>query len=259
MISLKSKLEIDGRAIDAFSVDMVDSFRIAVGNLARATHSEWISRAQSRLNSGRESYIRGLQDSGSFGVRTTTRGDVYDISLVGEMPNNFEFGMQSYDMKTVRPGWLGGAKAKTAKDGSKYIVIPFRHSTTSTSNIQYTGKAKAANLKSELRDAVKKYGLDRMQRAATGRVIEGKVKSIPKSAPVHSYLQGLTRIQKGEQGTTSSGKQRGSASLLTFRVMSTKSKPESWIHPGIRGVNLLPEMTAWAESQMDKIIGDLLA
>lgn len=261
MITLKARAEISGAALDALEQDTIDTLRVAVGNIARGAHNEWIRRAQSKLNTSRDTYIRGLQQSDSFSVSPTAQGDVYQVQLVGQMPNEFEFGKKSFDMKTVRPGWLGGAKARTAKDGSKYVIIPFRHSTSSTTNINYTGKAAAVNnpdLKTQLRAAVKEYGLDRMQRLASGRVQEGAVAKIPNRAPVHPYLQGLVRIQKGLDSQTSTGKQRGSSSLMTFRIMSTKSPASSWIHPGIKAANILPEIEAWVNSQMDKILGDFL-
>jgi hypothetical protein len=40
--------------------------------------------------------------------------------------------------------------------------------------------------------------------------------------------------------------------------MSTKSKPGSWIHPGLDGANLMPEVESFIDSQMGKIIETML-
>jgi hypothetical protein len=244
-----------GLELDSLSVAMVQSISTAVAGLARAAQDHWISLAQTRLRSSRADYINGLRQSESYKQKVSASTQSFEITLVGRMPNNFEFGMPSFDMKSVRPGWLGGAKARRAKDGSFYTVIPFRHSTSSETNMAYTGKARAVstptNLKNQLRSAVREYGLDRMIRTATGQVARGSVSRIPKSAPVHPYLQGLTRIQN----TTRTG---GSSQLMTFRVMSENSNPSSWIHPGIKAANLLPEVENWVDNQLDRILETIL-
>lgn len=268
--SVKVKLEDAGYNVDAFDASMIESFRIAVGGLAKAAQNEWVRIAQGKLRTSAEIYINGLRQSESFQTRSVSGIDTFEISLVGKMPNNFEFGMESFDMKAVRPGWLGGGKARTAKDGHKYIAIPFRHSTSDSPRMRYTGKAAAigtgpmtrgsleANLKTQLRKAVSEYGLNRMVRAGSGQVIAGPVRRIPKSAPVHPYLKGLTRVQTPSSGTTSSGKQRGSSSLITWRIMSENSPASSWIHPGLPAANLLQEVESFVDSQMDKIIEQIV-
>lgn len=260
--SLKAKLTDAGINVDLLDAGVVEAFKLAVGGLAKSAQNEWIRLAQSRLGTSREDYINGLRQAESF--KRIDRGGgtaVYEIALVGKMPNNFEFGMSSFDMKTVRPGWLGGSKAKTSADGSKYVTIPFRHSTGSGKRMAYTGKAaqvKDPSLKQQLRKAVRDYGLDRMTRTGTGQVVTGTTARIPNKAAVHPYLRGLTRIQQAATGTTPSGLQKGSSSLMTFRRMSTKSKPESWIHPGLDGVHLMPEVESFIDSQLGRLIETML-
>lgn len=255
--SLRAKLISTGTDVDAFDDGMVEAFQRQIFGLAKGAQNEWIRIAQSRLKTSSEIYVNGLRQAESFKM-LESRNATYEITLVGNMPNNFEFGMSSFDMKGVRPGWLGGGKAKTAKDGHKYVVIPFRHSTTSQ-RFAYTGKAAAEpDLKRQLRQAVKNYGLDRMTRAATGQVVSGVTARIPNKAPVHSYLKGMVRTQKPISGTTPKGLGRGSSTLTTFRVMSEKSKPESWIHPGLNAANLLPEVENWVDSQLGRIIETIL-
>jgi hypothetical protein len=255
--SLKAKLVDRGAEIDSFSAGMVETFERALFGIAKGAQNEWIRLAQERLGTSSEIYVNGLRQAESFAMKEGT-GTSYEISLVGTMPNNFEYGMQPFDMKAVRPGWLGGSKAKTAKDGSKYVVIPFRHSATSQ-RFAYTGKAAAApDLKGQMRKAVRDYGLDRMTRTGTGQVVRGVTARIPNNAPVHSYLKGMVRTQTPTSGTTKSGQQRGSSTLNTFRVMSTKSKSGSWQHPGLKAANLLPEVESWIDSQLGNIIETIL-
>jgi hypothetical protein len=259
--SLKAKLTDMGYDVDAFDLGMVSAFETGLAGIAKGAQNEWIRLAQERLGTSREIYINGLRQAESFTVKGSPTSPIFEIQLVGNMPNNFEFGMASFDMKSVRPGWLGGAKAKTAADGSKYVVIPFRHSTGDSARMAYTGKAAAVdpNLKDQLRKAVRDYGLDRMVRTASGKVVEGAVSRIPNKAPVHSYLKGMVRTQKGMDGTTKTGLQKGSSTLTTFRVMSEKSRPDSWIHPGLDAANLLPEVESWVDNQLGNIIETVLS
>lgn len=259
--SVKVKLEDAGYNVEAFEASMIDAFRVAVGGLAKAAQNEWVRLAQTKLKTSKEIYINGLRQAESFKLKTTSGVDTFEIALVGVMPNNFEFGMPSFDMKSVRPGWLGGSKARTAKDGHKYIMIPFRHSTSDSPAMGYTGKAAAVsdpNLKTQLRAAVKEYGLNRMLRSGSGQVVAGPVKRIPKAAPVHPYLKSLTRVQAPTSGKTKTGKQKGSSQLITWRVMSENSPASSWIHPGVNAANLLHDVENFVDSQMDKIIEQIM-
>jgi len=255
-ISVKARAEELGFNIDYLSKAMTESFEVVIGQLAAEARDEWIRRAQNRKVS--QEYVLGLQKSESFTRKKHYGGSVYTISLVGKVPNMLEFGFPRYDMKTVHPGWLWGSKAKTSKKtGKQYVVIPFRHG-ASRSNIKYSGQAKKAHLQVGLEDTRKRYGLDKMVRTATGRVVEGAVRRAPKTPDVHPYLRGLTRVQKGMAGTTKAG-QRGSSQLMTFRVMSEDSDPTSWIHPGFEGVKLLNEIERFVQENLDSKIRLLLS
>jgi hypothetical protein len=252
-LSIKAKLEDLGIDLDSFSAETRETFQESVGQVARAAQAEWIRLAQSRLKTSRADYINGLRQAESFSVRVMGATTIFEIALVGRMPNAFEFGMAGFDMKAVRPGWLGGSKAKTARDGHKYITIPFRHSVSSAANLAYTGKAARADLKGELKKVVRKYGMNRMIRAATGQPLEGSVKRLPRSAKTHSYLKGLTRVQQ-----LTSQPNRAQGQLFTWRVMSEKSSPGSWRHPGLNAANLLNEVETWVDRELDGVIDLIL-
>lgn len=256
--SFESKIESMGYNLDLFEESTVEVFKRSLAGLAKAAQAEWIRIAQERLRSSREMYVDGLRRADSFSVTSLDGEKAYAISLIGRMPNAIELGMSPFDMKGVRPGWLGGGKAKTAKDGTKYITVPMRHSTSSDARLAYTGKAAMADLKTELKKTVASYGLDRMVRTASGQVVTGPVKRVPKDPDVHRYLQGLTRIQTATGGMTKSGMQRGSSTLMTFRRMSEKSSPESWMHPGLEARNILGDVEKWVDTEASRIIESIL-
>lgn len=262
MISIKAKIEQTGFNIETLSTGAETEIAAACAALAMGAREEWVRLAQNRLKSSRGTYIEGLRKAESFKIKETGIGTTYEISLVGKMPNAFESGMPSFDMKTANPGWLNSPKTKRSKEGKRYRVIPFRHSPTSTTNIAYTGKAREVNLQKELKKVIKAYGLDKMQRLSSGKVIDGAVKRVPNlakrgaiarvfaGASTHP-LSGLTRVQK------SHGAKGGSSQFLTWRVM-TEDAVGKWIHPGITGANLLPEMEAWIERELEKVIREIL-
>jgi hypothetical protein len=259
MFKLSEKIENLGFNVDTLSAGLASALHRAVGNAAQMAQGEWIRLAQARLHSSRSMYVNGLRQAESFQATVVAGSPVFTISLVGSMPNNIEHGMSSFDMKMVRPGWLGSPKAKIAADGHRYIRIPFRHSTSSTSNIAYSGKARAANMKQELKQTVKSYGLDRMLRTASGNVRTGPVARVPNNATdVHRFLRGLTRIQEAFNSTTASGQQRGAASLMTWRVLSEKSAEDAWVHPGLPGVRLLDEVSRWTDRELDRVIEEVM-
>ena len=255
MFKLSEKIENLGYNVDTLAAGLAASLHRAVGSAAQMAQAEWIRLAQSRLHSSRSMYVNGLRQAESFQSTVVDGQPVFSISLVGSMPNNIEHGQSSFDMKASRPGWLGSPKAKIAADGHRYIRIPFRHSTSSSSNMAYTGKAKAQNMKQELKQTVKAYGLDRMIRMASGAVQTGPVTRVPNNASdVHQFLRGLTRVQEAFNSTTASGQQRGASSLMTWRVLSEKSAEDAWIHPGLPGVHLLDDVSRWTDRELDRII-----
>lgn len=265
-ISIKTKLEEMGISISNLDYSIIESFRSAVGGLAISAQNFWIQTAQSKLKTSREVYINGLRQAESFkSYKTGADADIFEIQLVGKMPNNFEFGMDSFDMKTVRPGWLGGKAVKRNKKGKAYVRIPFRHSLGGT-RFDYTGKAKADNLKSELRQVVERYQLKSLARDDGGNVKQGKVFSLtkkeqnkfntgydPKPKEVHNYLKGLVKIQQRFKDP-----KRGGSQLMTFRTISEDSDPTSWIHPGLSAANILPMVEDWVDKQVDRVIKVIL-
>ena len=269
MFSLKSEMDDLGINLDELEVAIRDKLRTAIAGLAKAAQNEWIRLAQTRLKSSRADYINGLRAAESFVTDRDPGGEpLYVLALVGKLPNMVEYGISPYDMKQASPGWLGGGKARTAKDGHKYIIIPFRHSTGSSGAIAYTGKAAAADMQSRLKEAMGKgvtiptgssTSMSKMQRTESGDVIRGAAARIPSNADVHNYLQGMVRVQEPTAGRTSSGKQKGSSQLVTFRIMSANSPADSWQHPGLEARDLLSEVERFVNTQITRLVENVMA
>lgn len=261
--SIEDKLKELGVAIESISVATQQAFEQGTVDVARKAQKEWMRLAQARLRTSAEIYIQGLRQAESYKVLPgMINGITAELKLVGDMPNNFEFGMGPFDMKTVRPGWLGGGKAKYSepdKDGRvhKYMVIPFSHSLGNGMRGAYTGKAAAItgpDLKTQLRSAAKQYGLDKALGAAVGEVA---TRRIPNNAPVHPYLQGLQKSEIG-QSMNAKGKVSRTSTLTTFRVMSEDSPESAWMHPGIKAANLLQEVGTFVDKELDDMAAGIL-
>jgi hypothetical protein len=158
-----------------------------------------------------------------------------------------EEGSPAHDMKQ---DLRKAPKARRSKDGSLYLIIPFRHSNPKARGIQAMPKevyklAKAMSFSHH-------QGVIGSRMSATGHSVPlfgyqwgdrlGKgLAPKAKSWHVTDYYQGMYRFH--DAGTT---KQQKSAGYITFRTMSQKSDPRSWIRPAQPG--LFPLDTAMTEA-----------
>jgi len=244
--------DIDFSELEEATVTAIDRY---VGEVASAAIGEWDRIARDRLKTSRGEYIKGLQDRESF--KQTGRRE-YEISLVGFLPNAIESGMGPKDLK---PGLLSGRKAKVSKEGFRYNTVPFRHFSSSNTAERTPDKRYAT----ELKDIIRKTGLNKIQRGAGGR-LTGKVKQIKGTAgvavrklkPYHATtpLSGLTRYQHQYKSGAVQGQ------LFTFRRVSESPQAkaaaakrgvawsQTWTHPGLPGVKILPDVAEWSENEL---------
>lgn len=96
--------------------------------IADAARAEWVRLAGETYFTTRRDYVRGIQP-----VRL--RPGVATISLVGDLPNMLEHGMESRDLHDTLLGPnvplvpLGQRGKHPSKDGGEYRAIPFRQAT----------------------------------------------------------------------------------------------------------------------------------
>jgi hypothetical protein len=152
------------------------------------------------------------------------------VMLDGGLARRYEDGYKSFDMK---PGLLAGPHARTAKDGSRYNIIPFSHSTPGS-----VGQ-KGAPMPTEI------YALARRLQARQNLKLPPGLQGYGQRSKIPAQVNAQA-IQRGHggpmfspytwRGSPYSGMQKtggpGQTSYRTFRVVSSKSDPSSWIHPG---------------------------
>jgi hypothetical protein len=183
-------------------------------------------------------YMRSIID----GLKYPALGDPLTGEVGTTVPyaSNIEDGVRPYDMKQTH---LNGPKVKTAKDGSRYITVPFRHGTPGAVTMKPMPESvyqHAKNLAVSRRNGMlktwwtgKKYTWgDRLESQYGGR---------------------------REKPHWSTGRYTGMVKMagfphsqyLTFRRLSEKSDPRAWLHPGMEK---RPVTQAVVENSRDEII-----
>jgi hypothetical protein len=172
-------------------------------------------------------------------------------------------------------------KAKTAKDGSRYLVIPFQHgpgkgpTNTPASSLDIVGAVKSAMKARKIPWA--KIERDDQGRPKLGKLHKFNVQSPMKTGqgpgqgwgPVGQVKQGPNDRQKvgggpGGGGTPflhgvnvyqhPDGKGGVKRSVMTFRIVSSKHEAPRWDHPGLEPANIMDDVAKFAEEELEKTI-----
>lgn len=237
----------------------------AARDLAVQAHAHIVEEVQQKLHSTRQKYLNALS-------YTQVDEDTWVISLDKEalfiedgLPPN----------KDMLDGLLKSPKAKTAKDGSRYLIVPFEHK---------KGKTEQTQAMSTLTDTIKTEM--KRKRIPFGK-IETDSKGQPKTGLLHSFdilknpvksgqgpgqghgptgsvrqgptgipfLQGVRVYQNKVKGKD--GKESIKKSIMTFRVASSKHKGQGrWIHPGLEAKHFFDEAAKWALKEFEEKIRD---
>lgn len=148
---------------------------------------------------------------------------------------------QGYSARDMKPELLASANAKTAKDGSRYVDVPFRHAMTE--NSRYQGMP--AEIKARVQSAVR---AERATASSEGRDVRNPLRvtgSLPATNAKHA-----TSIHSDMIRTSYSVGKQDRASYETVRRVSSKSDPSAWRHPGFRGVHAIRD----AKNQILKLV-----
>lgn len=183
----------------------------------------WTEEAQKGLKSTRPEYIPAIR-----GVFMESPLSGY-IELVGRFPVMLEEGFSSFDMKD---GFMKSPKKKETKDGNWYLTVPYRHRTSGNTSVMPNSIKKHAT---KLSDG------DRLSQLLVRQLGYEPQTSKTGYAWENSKFDSLQRIVKEYSG----GAKR--SQYMTFRRVSSKSDPKSWIHPGYKGLKALEKVSKKAE------------
>jgi len=211
-----------------------------VSTMAQKAFDHIVDIAQEELKTLKDKYIEGLE----IEQLTPTSWLISMTDKSGWIETGHEPGFQ------MLPGFLNSPKAKTAKDGSKYLIIPMEHA-TETSHSTQKGQETKDLLKREL-----------SQRGVPFTGIENGNNGKPKLGTLHNFnfggRQGLTGIPY-LQGVRISQKQTNQGvkrSIMTWRTASSKQNPsEYWVlENGTKGLGAFDKTVDWIEQEWEKLV-----
>lgn len=245
--------------VKAVEADMAKTLH----KLQAAGADKWRRLADSSLSSSASDYKAAIRTGATEG------GRVVFIELAGsKIASMIENGFEGGDMRT----WmLKSPKAKTSKDGTKWLVVPFRHGTPGANGSSSAAGSGTLHVGSRMppaihRAAAKLAGtvsrLDAAGKMKTqwGAKLHEGSKGVNETAhkllttkqqPWHalSVYQGMVR--KAQPDHSKKGSQ--TSGYTTFRVISSRVKrgPKHWHHPGIKAKHLARQVADY----IDKIAG----
>lgn len=209
--------------------------------LGAAAYAAWVKLAQETLKSTARDYI------GALTLEHYPKRE--EVVLTGLLPNMVENGWPGGDMR----GWmLKGPKVKTAKDGSRYLAVPFRHGTPGTH-----GRNVGVVMPPEVYRAARRLApTTSVHHAPTGRMrtawgqrLMPHNKGLRKDtrAALNTLMRPwhTTSIHTGMlKRVTTYPSGAKSTAYQTFRTISSKTPedPRSWFHGGIVARNLGPKV-----------------
>lgn len=253
------------------------ALRDAARDLTSMARAKAIELAAQRLHSRRRMFVDALSVS-----------QVSDSTWYLQLEGKFRFvddGLHPHDqLKEL----LRSAKAKTARDGSRYLVIPFKHGAS-----EAVGEAHVQSLeavRAELKR--RKIAWTKVERGPDGQPKLGRLHAFNVAGPplkdrqgpgqghgpVGDVRQGLSnRNAAVNQGFGfEASKRRGGAtghlegvsvyqrkgaggkverSVVSFRVASSKQAGSGrWQHPGIKGVQIFETVERWIQDTWTKDI-----
>lgn len=228
--------------------------------LTKMTEAHIKEQASKKLHSRRQLFIDSLS--------TQQVGDDTWLVVLNAKAVWIDEGMPAHNMLD---DLLRSKKAKRAKDGSTYVVVPFNHgpgkgpaSTTPAQQdligtiksemkrrgIPFGGIEKDASGADKL-GKLHSFDVTKLPKKVTegpgqGHGPVGEVRQGPTGIP---FLQGVSVYQKkGADGKTKK-------SIMTFRVASSKHRGQGrWDHPGLEAMNFMEDAVKWAQEQWDKEI-----
>jgi hypothetical protein len=265
------RLILDTSGIDGLAEELQQRLsaaaRRAAATLAPAMHAHALELAGERLHARREMFVENLHF-------TEEGNDTYLITLDASA-RWIDDGFEERDMK---PDLLASPKAKTAKDGSKYLVVPFHHGpgkgATTMSPAQLTLQD---TIKQELKRRKIPYAKiekDPHGRPKTGLLHSFDITDRPRKdaegpgqgkGPIGAVRQGPTGIPflqgvRVYQRANKEGKVK--RAVMTFRIVSSKHGADRWVHPGLKGVHIMDDtylwgLREWEQNMLPKILDEV--
>lgn len=200
-----------------------------VERTAEIGRDEWVRLARENLKTTQETYIENISQIDRPALNEAV------ITLTGTLPNMLEVGAASFDMK---PGLL--QNAKIGKTGGRYQDVPFNHGSPSQSKIPSLPK-----------DVFKKANTMQMGERYSDK---NRRKNWNMGRPGgYEHKTGIY-----DDMTKARPKGQGLTEFRSFRRVSDNSDPSSWIHPGLKPLQLAEQVKDYLNTQIESIIESVM-
>lgn len=246
---LESQLKELGIELGQLTQEIESRAKQGMSLLQQQVYGKIVEKAQDKLKSTRSVYLANL------GMVNDT--DNLWVVYLKKDAAWIEDGIEPHEM--IDDLTLG-PKAKVAKDGSRYNIIPFKHN----KNPQHTSRAQM-QIQNVVKKELKARGLDKTimvdGRPKLGRAATLKNELAGKGMPTNKFnrpiLAGLTIYQREHK--TQTGKTQIKRDVMTFRVASTKQKGSGmWFHPGKQGANIFEEVSKEVDQMWSAMLNDIV-
>lgn len=222
--------------------NMTKEIGAAVEKLSVITHAHILEQAAEKLHARQQMFTKALRYE---------KVDDHTWSVI--IPQEVRWIEDGMDAHSMLPALLRSKKAKTAADGSRYVVVPFKHNDASRQRGPSQSSAFAKQLTNQIRGELRRRGI------AYQKPIERDAGGKPKLGLLHSFdimnspkrphwtspaLQGVRVYQRMVKDAK--GRESVSRDVMTFRVASSKHAGQKWEHPGLTKMGFLEEAQQWA-------------
>ena len=209
-------------AVRASLVDVIQRTWIGYASGVTVTYSG----GTFQINSVTGEYVRSIQEG--LRMLDNLTGEIMTTSAHGAI---VESGISAFDQKE---GLLRSNKAKTGKNGNRYITVPFRHGTPSATTMPA--------MPQHIYDQAKSLGYSRKNNFLTTMFTGRKFTWGGSVSPTSEGQRSHNEPHRGAGYTWKSGQYSGMVKMgkpnhsqyLTFRRVSLNSNANSWQFPGVK-------------------------
>jgi len=153
---------------------------------------------------------------------------------------------------THNSGLLNSPKAKTNKQGKKFIIVPIGKSKFGTGGTTDKGQ----ELQKKIQEVMlkPKFGPAKTKINPEGGVWETQqiINDVPE-------LQGFFRSRSFDTiADAHAGKKKPQWNLILFRIVSENSPKDSWIHPGLTPAKIFEKTETWIDNEFGNILDNMI-
>jgi len=202
-------------------------------------------------------------------IKINRRGPLsYEIISEAQIAEWLESGTPSFDMKKTH---TKGPRSRISEEGYPYLIVPFQWGTPGKKGQKPVGfrsvmpinvykivsKFNKMTTLVDAKNSNKKTPNNQTPSQMVGRAQYNKGYDRLSGAEFAGTVEEKTRMDGMVRAEDSTGKDRA-AGYFTFRVISAKSPPGSWINPGIRARPVTQAVANSTRKFVEESIGDAL-